>query len=73
MNQPANIKGFDQLPDEALVSISVIAALFGIGVSTAWRHAARNPDFPKPTKLSERCTRFKVGSIRAYRASRGRK
>ena len=61
-----NIKGFDQLPDEAMISVKVIAALTGNGVSTIWRYAALNPDFPKPVKLSTRCTRFRIGEVRAY-------
>lgn len=66
-----NISSFSQLPDEALASVKVIAALTGNGVSTVWRYAALNPDFPKPIKLSARCTRFRVGEVRAYLKSRG--
>jgi predicted DNA-binding transcriptional regulator AlpA len=69
MNQ-LNIAGFDKLPDEAMTSVKVIAALTGNGVSTVWRYAALNPDFPKPIKLSARCTRFRVGEVRAYLNSR---
>jgi len=67
MNQE-DITDFDQLPDEALLSVRTIATLAGIGVSTVWRHAALNPDFPKPIKLSSRCTRFRAGEIRAFLA-----
>lgn len=70
MNQ-VNIKGFDLLPDEAMTSVKVIAALTENGVSTVWRRAALDPDFPKPHRLSARCTRFRVGDIRAYLKSRG--
>lgn len=59
-----NISGFDQLPDEAVTSVKVIAAVMGNGVSTVWRYAALNPDFPKPIRLSARCTRFRVGDSR---------
>jgi predicted DNA-binding transcriptional regulator AlpA len=69
MNQ-VNISGFDKLPDEAMTSVKVIAALTGNGVSTIWRYAAQNPDFPKPIKLSARCTRFRVGDVRAYLKNR---
>jgi predicted DNA-binding transcriptional regulator AlpA len=71
MNQQVNISGFDQLPDEAVTSVKVIAAVMGSGVSTVWRYAALNPDFPRPIKLSARCTRFRVGEVRAYLKSRG--
>lgn len=66
-----NISGFDKLPDEAMTSVKVIAALTGNGVSTVWRYAALNPDFPKPIKLSARCTRFRVGEVRAWLAKKG--
>lgn len=69
MNQ-INIKGFDQLPDEAMTSVKVIAALTENGVSTVWRRVALDPDFPKPIRLSARCTRFRVGDIRAYLKNR---
>lgn len=65
MNQ-INILSFSQLPDEALTTVKVFAAVTANGVSTVWRRAALDPDYPKPIKLSARCTRFRVGDIRAY-------
>lgn len=43
------------------------AALIGIGVSTFWRWAKERPDFPKPRKLSSRCTVFDVQELLAWR------
>lgn len=69
-DQPAiNISHFGNLPNDAVVSVRAIAALTGNGVSTIWRYA-KNPDFPKPVKLSVRCTRFRVGDVRAWLAGR---
>jgi len=42
------------------------AALLGIGPATLWRWAHR-PDFPKPIKLSPRCTVFAVDQLIAWR------
>ncbi|QBQ54331.1 helix-turn-helix transcriptional regulator [Nitrosococcus wardiae] len=61
---------FDALPDSALADINTIAAYLGRGVSTVWRCAKSDPLFPKPIRLSARCTRWKVGEIRAYVAAK---
>lgn len=71
MNQQLNISQIGNLPDAAYISVKVIAALTGNGVSTVWRYAANDPDFPKPIKLSARCTRFRVGEVRAWLAKKG--
>jgi predicted DNA-binding transcriptional regulator AlpA len=70
MNQ-VNISQIGNLPDAAYISVKVIAALTGNGVSTVWRYAANDPTFPKPIKLSARCTRFRVGDVRAWLAKKG--
>lgn len=71
MNQKINISEFGNLPDEALTSIKIFAAVIGSGVSTIYRRAALEPDFPKSTKFSKRCSRYRVGDIRAYIKRRG--
>lgn len=43
------------------------ASLLGVGVSTFWRWAKERPDFPKPRKLSSRCTIFDVQELIAWR------
>lgn len=57
---------FDRLPDDATVSVRVFAAVAGEGISTVWRKARDRPDFPKPIRRGTKCTRFRVGAIRAY-------
>ncbi len=59
---------FDSLPDSALVPITAFRPLAGIAPSTAWRRTSLEPDFPKPVRLGNRCTRFRVGDIRAFLA-----
>lgn len=65
-----NISQFGELPDDAYISMSAIAAVCGVALSTVWRHAAADPNFPKPIKLSRRCTRLRVGDVRAYLKSK---
>ena len=65
-----NIVGFDQLPDDALTNIRVLAAVCSCGVSTVWRYLALDPDFPKPIRFSKRSTRWRVGDIRSYLANK---
>lgn len=50
-----------------LLSVKQVAEKFGIGVSTvwAWNSQASN-DFPKPVKLSKRCTRWCGDEIEDY-------
>jgi predicted DNA-binding transcriptional regulator AlpA len=62
---------FDELPASALTSVRTIARYMGVGISTVWRYAQQDPDFPRPVKLSARCTRWRVGDIRSYLKARG--
>lgn len=62
------IAGFDQLPDSALVNVPTGAAVVGEGESTFWKKARHSADHPKIVKLSTRCSRVRVGEIRAYLA-----
>ena len=43
------------------------AQLLGIGVATLWRWSRERPDFPKPRKLSARCTIFDHDELLAWR------
>lgn len=65
-----DVSHFDKLPDAALIAINALAAIMGKGVSTAWRNVRNDPDFPNPIRLSAGCTRFRVGDIRHYLASK---
>lgn len=65
-----NFKDFDSLPDSALVPVTAFRVLAGIAPSTAWRRTSLEPDFPKPVRLGNRCTRFRVGEIRGFLAGK---
>lgn len=43
------------------------ANLLGVGVSTFWRWVKERPGFPRPRKLSSRCTVFDVAELVAWR------
>ena len=47
------------------------AELLGIGLSTFWRFAKERADFPKPRKLSARCTVFDLAELIAWRDAQG--
>jgi len=43
------------------------ARLLGIGVSTLWRYIATDPTFPRPRRLSPRCSVFPIAELLAWR------
>jgi predicted DNA-binding transcriptional regulator AlpA len=57
---------FEDLPDNARISADTFAVLMDAHVNTIWRRVKDDPSFPKPIKLSKRCTRFRAGDVRAY-------
>ena len=54
-----------QLPKTSRPKFS--AELLGIAESTLWRWSKERPDFPKPRRLSPRCTVFDVAELLAWR------
>lgn len=42
------------------------AAYLGCGIATVWRKTKNDPTFPKPIKLSERVTVWKLSEIEAW-------
>ena len=61
---------FDRLPDSAMIPVTAFAAVTSQGVSTIWRKAKLEANFPRPVRLGVRCTRFNVGAVRAYLKSK---
>lgn len=43
------------------------AEYLGIGRATLWRWVKERADFPKPRRLSARCTVFDAGELAAWR------
>jgi predicted DNA-binding transcriptional regulator AlpA len=67
---PPAATNFDRLPDSALVAVNTAAAVLGIGVSTAWAKAQRDPTFPQFRAYGPKCTRTTAGEIRRYIAGK---
>jgi len=68
-NIPPTLVNFDSMPDSAFVRLPVIKALYGVSSATIWR-GVKTGSIPKPSKLSERCTAWNVGLIRAALAAK---
>lgn len=49
------------------------AELLGIGTATLWRWIKERHDFPKPIRLSARCTVLDGGELLAWRDAQGAK
>ena len=66
---PEALANFDQLPNSAYIRLPVLKRLYGISAASCWR-GVKNGTIPKPSKLSERCTAWNVGLIRAALAAK---
>ena len=43
------------------------ASFLGVGIATLWRWSKERADFPKPRRLSARCTVFDAAELLAWR------
>lgn len=52
-----------------------VAARYGVHRATPWRWVKTDPSFPKPVKLSAKCSRWRLSDIEAWEMlrSQGRK
>ena len=66
---PEALAQFDNLPDSAYIRLPVIKRLYGVSSATIWR-GVKQGNIPKPNKLSERCTAWNVGLVRAALAAK---
>ena len=55
---------------DALLQAPVVQTLLGIGKSTLFA-MVREGRFPRPIKISARCTRWKAGEVTAWLKSQG--
>ena len=64
----------NKLPETGFMRLSEVLKLYPVGKSTWWE-GCKSGRFPKPVKLSERVTAWRVEDIRALieNASRGAK
>ncbi len=63
------IANFDSMPNSAYIRLPVMKALYGVSSATIWR-GVKIGTIPKPSKLSERCTAWNVGLVRAALAAK---
>jgi len=68
-NIPTALVNFDAMPDSAYIRLPVLKALYGVSSATIWR-GVKNLSIPKPVKLTERCTAWNVGMVRAALAAK---
>lgn len=66
---PLALSQFDDLPNSAFIRLPTMTGLYGVSAATIWR-GVKNGTIPKPRKLSERCTAWQVGSVRAALAAK---
>ena len=45
-----------------------VAERYGLSPFTVWRKTQKDPEFPKPVKLSAKCTRWIESELDAYDA-----
>ena len=57
------LNAFDRLSNDALVRQPVVEALFACSAATVWRRVG-DGRIPKPRKVSDRLTAWRVGDLR---------
>ena len=67
---PVALANFDTMPNLAYVRLPVMTALYACSAATIWR-GVKSGNIPQPTKLSERCTAWNVGLVRADLSNKG--
>ena len=61
---------FGQATAERYMSVRQVAARYGVGLSTIWRWAADDDNFPRPFQLSSGITRWLESELRSFEALR---
>lgn len=56
--------------EERYLSVQDVARRYSISIQTVWRHTKHNPDFPKPIKILNGSTRWRMSDILAFEVSR---
>ena len=46
-----------------------LANRYDVSVATVWRWSRDRADFPKPVRIGDNCTRFKVTEIESWEAA----
>lgn len=56
--------------EERFLSVQDVARRYAISAQTVWRHTKNNSAFPKPIKILNGSTRWRITDILAYEISR---
>ena len=66
---PDALANLDQMPNAAFIRLPIVAGAYGLSYSTIWRNVKKGT-MPKPVHISERCTAWNVGEIKADLAAK---
>ncbi|MFL0694691.1 MAG: helix-turn-helix transcriptional regulator [Agrobacterium tumefaciens] len=56
--------------EERYLSVQDVARRYAISIQTVWRHTKQNPAFPKPIKILNGTTRWKMSDILSFELAR---
>ncbi|MFN7092007.1 MAG: helix-turn-helix transcriptional regulator [Allorhizobium sp.] len=56
--------------EERYLSVQDVASRYAVSVQTVWRHTKQNPAFPKPIKILNGTTRWKMSDILSFELAR---
>lgn len=65
-----SVAQFDTLPDTAIIRDRGVAAVLSISRNSVWRWS-REGRLPRPVKLGQRVSGWRVGDVRAFLAAQG--
>lgn len=57
--------------EERYLSVQDVARRYAVSIQTVWRHTKQNPAFPKPIKILNGSTRWRLSDVLAFEVSRG--
>lgn len=56
--------------EERYLSVQDVARRYAISIQTVWRHTKQNPGFPKPIKILNGTTRWRMSDILSFELAR---
>ena len=56
--------------DERYLSVQDVARRYAVSIQTIWRHTKHSPHFPKPIKILNGSTRWRMSDVLAFEISR---
>ncbi len=62
---PFAVRNWEALPDAANVDIRVVSLMTGRSIPSIWRDVSAGR-LPQPRRITPRCSRWSVGSIRVH-------